>query len=151
MIKRVAHIVLIPVLLLSTMGMTLNLHYCKDELYDIGVFAEATNCCIDKKHELPASDSHHHEGHNHNCNVDNHKPSDCQDEKIQIESVDDFVVSNSSFTFNQEYSSLLFPVYFVVLDLFSFSEITTSEKIPKRDISPPKIQVVLSLLQTYLI
>jgi len=151
MLKKIGHITLAFVLLASTVGLTINLHYCKDKLYDVGLFTEAKNCCKDKEHQHTSDIAHEHKHHNHSCDSENHKPSDCEDETIKIESVDNYVVSTNTFTVTQDYSTLLFPVYFVVVDLFKLSEVRTTSKIPKSDISPPEIQVVLSLLQTYLL
>lgn len=154
MLKKVGHISIILLLLVSTMGLTVNLHYCKDKLYDVGIFSEATNCCIDigDAHEHPGDVSHHHDASHHqqSCDAENHKKSDCEDETLQVESVDDYVVSSFNFDFNNLSFLNIFLSVPVLSDLFNQSSTVVIE-IPEWNISPPKIQVVLSLLQTYLI
>jgi hypothetical protein len=87
MLRTTSHIGLILLLLVSTMGMTINLHFSQSKLYDAKLFLRAESCCMplenpDKKHQI-----HYLEG---NIQHD----SDCQDETIYIESVNDFLVSD---------------------------------------------------------
>ena len=144
MLRKISHISFVILLLISTTVMTVNLHFCKQKLYDIGVFSQAENCC------MPNEKQHNNTKYHHQCDMNNHKKSDCQDETIRIESIDDFVVSSSNFDFNNLSFLNLFILNSMVADLFNSSNLSVDE-IPERNISPPKIQVVLSLLQTYLL
>ncbi|WP_053185868.1 HYC_CC_PP family protein [Sunxiuqinia dokdonensis] len=148
--RKISHILLSFLLLLSTMGMVINLHYCENQLYDVGIFFEATNCCIEN------SQSHHHENENHHkhiqahhdCNPENHAQNDCDDETVTIEPVDNFVASSFSFDFDNLSFINLFLLVPVITDLYNLSAVSISE-IPELNIPPPKIQTILSNLQVY--
>ncbi len=142
MLKKIGHIILIPLLLIGTMGMTINMHYCQHKLYDIGVFGKAESCCTQHAH------AHHHK--THHCDIDHHQKSDCHDETIHIDKVDNFVTSSFDFDFQNMPLSTLFSFIAVLTDI---NPTSVAKQIEFHDlnISPPGTQVVLSLLQTYLI
>jgi len=140
MIKKIVNTAIVSLLLVATTGLTVNLHYCRENLYDIGVFSKAESCCMPGENKKP---------HRH-CNVNNHQKSDCEDKTVNFEPVDNFVVSSSNFDFSNFSSLSLFILNSIVTDIFNYISISVIE-IPKQDISPPEIQVVLSLLQTYLL
>ena len=142
MLKKIGHIILIPLLLVSTMGMTVNMHYCNHKLYDIGIFGKAENCCSPQAH------SHHHRSHQ--CNLKNHHKKNCEDETIRLDKVDNFVVSYFNLDFQNIPLSTLFSFISVFTDINSTS-VAQQVEFHDLNISPPEIQVVLSLLQTYLI
>lgn len=144
--KKFSHIVLSFLLLISTMGMVINLHYCEGKLYDVGIFSEAKNCCF--------VDDHHHENHHkhihahHDCDAKNLGQNDCDDEAVTIEPVDQFVASSFIFGFNNFSFINLFLLVPVITDLYNLSAVSISE-IPELNIPPPKIQTILSNLQVY--
>ena len=45
MLKKVSHILLSFLLLITTMGMTVNSHYCGNDLVSISVISESQSCC----------------------------------------------------------------------------------------------------------
>jgi len=47
MIKKLNHIILASLLLISTMGLAVSKHYCHSSLVDVSIFAEADSCCDD--------------------------------------------------------------------------------------------------------
>ena len=142
MLKKIGHIILIPLLLVATMGMTVNMHYCKHKLYDIGIFGQAENCCA------PKESTHHDKAHH--CKANNHHKSDCQDETVHVDKVDNFVLSSFDFNFQDISFSTLFTCISLFTDLNSTS-VAQQVEFNDLNISPPRIQVVLSLLQTYLL
>ena len=142
MLKKVGQILLIPVLLLSTMGLTINMHYCQHKLYDIGVFGKAQNCCMPNKNA--------HQKKAHHCHQNNHHSDDCRDETVQIDKVDNFVVSSFNFNFEDIPFSKLFVFYSILAD-YNSTPVDQQIEFPVLNISPPGTHIVLSLLQTYLI
>ena len=47
MIRKLSHIILASLLLVTTMGMAVSKHYCHSSLVDVSVFANADSCCDD--------------------------------------------------------------------------------------------------------
>lgn len=47
MLKKLSHIILSAVLLISTMGVAISKHYCGDSFVSASVFHEAKSCCGD--------------------------------------------------------------------------------------------------------
>jgi hypothetical protein len=47
MLKKVSHIFLSALLLISTMGMAVSKHYCGENLVSVSLFEEADSCCGD--------------------------------------------------------------------------------------------------------
>ncbi len=45
MVKKTIHILVIVLLLISTIGVTINKHYSDGELFSIALFGEAESCC----------------------------------------------------------------------------------------------------------
>lgn len=138
MIRKFIHTVLAFVILVSTTGFTISLHYCHDHIYDLAVFSEAHSCCE------PDSKAH--------C----HAPGDmdpvkhCEDESISVEPTDDYI--GSSFQIE--------PVNTHILDLFLTAHVLLQAQgvdhqvlmePPWHKEPPPCREVVLSQIQTYLI
>ena len=148
MIKKIGHISIVIPLLISTMGFTVNLHYCNDRIYDIGIFSEAASCC--KAYDQGTVHNHAKGNYKPTCTLKEHKKHHCKDETIKVKDVDNFVLS--SYHFNPDNHSFisLFPFLPVLSDLFNLSD-TVIIEIPEWNNSPPVIQVVLSFLQTYLL
>ena len=141
MLRKTSHIGLILLLLISTMGMTINLHFSQNKLYDAKFFASAESCCMPSKNP-----DNKHQAHNREGTIQH--GSDCQDETIYIESVNDFVVSDTGFDFiNASFINLFL---YSVNSGYSLLN-TTDTKYPELNIPPPEKQIVLSLLQSYLI
>ena len=139
MIKFISHITLSVLLLLSATGMTINLHYCHDQLIDLALIVPAQSCC-----ETSTRENHCH----HGSIID--KPNHCDDETIGFESTSDYLIS--AYTLNLEdtpsfdlfYSTPLVPDGQRTRE----STITTLFNFKK----PPNPQeVVLSQIQSFLI
>ena len=47
MLQKISHIILAPLLMISTMGMAVSKHYCEGNLVSISMFDEAETCCGD--------------------------------------------------------------------------------------------------------
>lgn len=45
MIKKLSHIILATLLLVTTMGLAVSKHYCHSLLVDVSIFANANSCC----------------------------------------------------------------------------------------------------------
>lgn len=143
MLRKISHLTLIFLLLVSTVGLSINLHYCNNNIYDIGVFSEAISCCsVD-------ANKHLNKELHHNCEMNSHK-NDCEDETLKIESLDNYITSSNDININNESFVNLFIVSAFVTDVLNLSHIT-SEEVPIYNISPPKIQVILALFQSYLL
>ena len=121
MLKRISHIGIVLVLLAATTGMTISEHYCGDNLVAKGLFHNTDSCCDD--------------------------PGCCHDEFKTYILEDEF--APSSFTF--EFVQFAFEIPdFVELFIFDAPEVKSFNSLAYIP-PPPKIQTVLSSLQTYLI
>tara|TARA_R110002050_G_C8830797_1_gene505204 strand:- start:621 stop:1073 length:453 start_codon:yes stop_codon:yes gene_type:complete len=146
--KKFSHIVLSFLLLISTMGMVINLHYCEGKLYDVGIFSEAKNCCFVDDHHHKNENHHKHIHAHHDCDAKNLGQNDCDDEAVTIEPVDHFVASSFSFDFdNLSFINFSLAVP-VITNLHKLSTVSIAE-IPELNIPPPRIQTILSNLQVY--
>ena len=138
MIRKVIHIVVTLLILVSTTGFTINMHYCHSQLVDLALFAPAKSCC-DRTGDTP-------------CQGDSQigRSSHCQNESITLEPMDDF--EGVSFSFNLENThsiDLLLPLIAELNVRDAVSEI--QQKPPWHKEPPPYREVVLSRIQTYLI
>ena len=138
MFKKVLHIIVAGLILVSTTGFTINLHYCHDQLIDLALFSPASSCC-DTNNERP-------------CDADNtiSKMTHCKDESIVVESTDDFIGSSYAVSLENTHN----------LDLLLTTSILLSIQDADNDIvldapwhkePPPYQEVVLSHIQSYLI
>jgi hypothetical protein len=137
MIKLLSHITLSAVLLLSAMGLTINMHFCEGHLYDLALIAPAHDCCETDGTE----DTCHHD-------QDQNRSHQCDDESIKVESTNDFFVSNYSFDFENSYSFDLFIATQVLIENPKTVNSSVSEVINYK--KPPQ-EVVLSQIQSFLI
>lgn len=144
MLRKLSHITLILILLISTVGFTINLHYCNDRIYDLGIYSEATSCCIDGVHERNSKDEHHHD-----CSSDTHK-RDCKDETLKFKSLDNFINTSSNFDISNISTIDLFIISELVTDMLILSDNDT-EEIPHYNVPPPKTSIVLAFNQSYLL
>ncbi|MFC2080107.1 hypothetical protein ACFLRQ_01390 [Bacteroidota bacterium] len=129
MIKIISYIVLSSLLILSSTGLSINMHYCHDELVDVAVSAPASSCCDD--------------GDEDNC------PS-CHDKSIEIEPVSDFNISITAFDFNNDHSFELFLTDQSIAENLIIAETARSEM--SNFEKPPLIKEVdLAQIQVFLI
>ncbi|MBT3385187.1 MAG: hypothetical protein HN778_07805 [Prolixibacteraceae bacterium] len=124
MFKKVSHIILSVLLLVSTMGVAIYKHYCGGFLISTSVFTEAESCC---------------------------DASDCCENEMSFYQVDeDFSMASLS---EIPHSAELELLHFAVL-VYNFNVIDSeeTEEFFIADLPPPpKIQKVLSKNQTYLL
>ena len=138
MLKKISHIIIASLILISTTGFTINMHYCHDQLIDLALFSPAHSCCEAETEGQCHSDS------------DISKMNHCKDESIIAESTDDFV--GSSYTFSLENIAsidLLHTASILFTIQGSCDEIVTES--PWHKEPPPYQEVVLSHIQAYLI
>ena len=124
MIRRILHIIIALVLLITTMGLTVSKHYCKDNLVKVSINAEAESC----------------------CDMEN---GCCRNETKHYQLEEDFVSTMLVYDLPDSGIDVLFPIVFSLIQIEPGKEIPSA--IIYSDLPPPpKIQTTLSLLQTYL-
>ncbi len=135
MIKKIVHIVIASLILVSTLGFTINLHYCHDQLIDMAFLSPANSCCdIDGEEASQMQDT---------C-------PGCEDESISAESTDDFTVSSHTFNFeNFNNSDLLISA--TLQYCFQDSNNPSAKEAPWYKKPPPYQEVNLSQIQSFLI
>jgi hypothetical protein len=135
MIRKTLHIVIASFLLISTMGITINMHYCHDQLIDLAFNAPAQSCCeINDEGASQSLDT---------C-------PGCQDESIVVEPGDDYEVPAIALNFENSHNTTLF-LTSVVLNYYQGIEKPTNNEVPWYKKPPPYQEVVLSQIQSYLI
>ena len=122
MIKKISHISFALLLIVATTGMTISEHFCGSDLISIELNSTPESCCDD----------------NSDC---------CHNESFTFEIEDEFSISSYTFEFAQYAVEL---TTFVELLQIDVPEVNSSKLFPFIP-PPPKIQTVLSSLQTYLI
>lgn len=120
MLKKISHIILVLLVLVTTMGMTVSAHYCGGELKSVQLVTASDSCCGDS------------------C-------GSCHNEIIKVEVEDDFTIQMINFDFTQDFSFL--PAFIQLLLVPSFIEEIVQVAYHKPP--PLKIQTVLSDLQVY--
>tara|TARA_R110002050_G_scaffold183855_2_gene317315 strand:+ start:2536 stop:2904 length:369 start_codon:yes stop_codon:yes gene_type:complete len=122
MLKKISHIMLISLILLTTMGMTVSKHYCGSSLESVGVLSTPEDCC-----KMPNECCHH--------------------ESFTIKIQDDFSVTTHAFDFTQ--FAVVLPA---LVELVPVGATEKPSSVSFLDAPPPpKIQTVLSRLQAYLL
>lgn len=135
MIRKTLHIVIASFILISTMGITINMHFCHDQLIDLAFNSPAQNCCdINDEGASQSQDS---------C-------PGCQDESIVVEPSDDYEVSPIAFNFENSHNIDLFLISAFFNSLQGIDEPSKNE-VPLYKKPPPYQKVVLSQIQSYLI
>jgi hypothetical protein len=138
MLKVISHIVLSLLLLFSASGMTINMHFCEGQLYDMAFNTPAHDCC-----ENDTDDNTCH--HDHDMTKSHH----CDDESIKIESSQDFVTSGFNFNFEDSFSFELFGTPQLMLESSVGLNSTATRIFDYK--KPPPQEVVLSQIQSFLI
>ena len=135
MIRKTLHIVIAGLILISSMGIAINMHFCHDKLIDLALNAPAHNCCdINEEAASQSQDS---------C-------PGCQDESIVVEPGDDYEVPAVTFNFENSHQTTLF-LSSVILNYFQYIDESTKNEVPWYKKPPPYQEVVLSQIQSYLI
>ncbi len=120
MLKKISHIILSLLVLVTTMGMTVSAHSCGGELKSIQLLSEAENCCGDS------------------C-------PNCENEIIKVEIEDDFTIQILNVEFDQNFTFL--PAFIQLLLVPSLTE--EVEQLAYHKPPPLNIQTILSNLQVY--
>ena len=126
------------VVLVSTMTVTINMHYCHDQLIDLAIYSPAESCCGSE--------------HTGSCDPEEgvKQMHHCVDDSLVLEAMEDLMVS--SFTFSCENNHTI-----DLLFAFALHNITEgyaeSHKpaVPEYYFPPPYQDVDLSQIQSYLI
>jgi len=130
--------VIAAVILVSSTGFTISVHYCHDQLIDLGLFSPALSCCEKTDHRsCPAGDA---------LNADSH----CKDESIVVESIDDYVDSPIAFNLESTPNIDLFHALSILVNIQGSDNPVITEP-PWHKEPPPYREVVLSKIQSYLI
>ncbi len=124
MLRKIAHIILGMLILISSMGMTVSRHYCGNTLKDISIISETKPCCDDVGEE--------------GC---------CRNETERFELEEDFVPSNVSLEFKAiNFDFLLAIVPDILVNIVEKPANTFKVFSPP---PPPKLLVFLSNIQVY--
>lgn len=147
MIKKGIHIATAFLLLVSTIGFSMHMHYCEGHLYDASVFAPAEKCCTDgDKHNQP-----HSLPFAQHCSL-NETMDHCEDIAITMKPVDEFVASAYPLQHNEvSIISVLFPAFAVMQNISGNDKELLLTVRDHSDIPPPKIQTTLARFQRYLL
>ena len=138
MIKLLSHITLSALLLLSATGLTINMHFCDGQLYDLAFIAPAHDCCEPDGSEDACP---HHQ--------DQAMPHQCDDETVKVESTNDFFVSAYSFDFENSHSFDLFFTTQLFIENPKTGKLAVAGVLNYK--RPPPQEVVLSQIQSFLI
>jgi hypothetical protein len=140
MLSKIGQILLIPVLIASSIGMTIDIHYCQHKLYDIAIFEEAQNCCTSNMNA-------DHEKAHHCKNTSDHQNS-CKHETLHLNKVDNFVIS--IFNFENIWQDIFSTPHFLSTD-YNLHRLSQQFKFLEWDCKSFRIQSLHALLQVYLL
>lgn len=138
MIKKIIHSIVAVLILVSTTGFTINLHYCHDQLIDLALYSPAQSCCDT--------------GDGNGCHTGDalSKMNHCEDESIVVESTEKFVGSSYAFSFENSHSiELLIMASIIFNDRGVHGHVITEP--PWYQEPPPYQEVVLTQIQSFLI
>ena len=138
MFKKITHIIIANLILISITGFTVNMHYCHDQLIDLALFSPAHSCCDTGDEGLC-----HAEG-------DITKKNHCKDESLQVGSTDDYVGTSFAFSFENDLSIDLL-ISATILYNFQGPDNIRAQEPPWHKEPPPCQEVVLSHIQSFLI
>ena len=109
MIRKLLHSIIAFFVLVSTMGFTLNFHYCHDSFYSVSLSTQGKSCDMDNT-----------------C-------GNCNDQSVKIKITDNYLVT-SDVTVDHHIPVTI--LNFPVLTLPGFNTVTVSRNVPV-DLSPP--------------
>ncbi|MCT4644978.1 MAG: hypothetical protein N4A74_08335 [Carboxylicivirga sp.] len=124
MLKKISHILMVIVLLITTTGMTVSKHYCSESLVNVNIFSEAKSCC---------------EG---GCSTDC-----CHNESERYELNEEFVLAISNIEFQEVIIELILP--FIQSFVINEVEIQNFELSNFNAPPPPGVLDLLSDIQVY--
>ena len=135
MTRKVLHIAIAVLILISSTGFTINMHYCHDQLIDMAFLTPADSCC-DIEEDGPDQSQGSCPG--------------CQEESIVVEPGDDYEVSTNIVKFENSHNTKLF-LTSVILNYYQGIDEAANNEVPQYKKPPPYQKVVLSQIQSYLI
>ncbi len=138
--RKIIHTIFALILLVSTTGITINLHYCHEHLYDVGLNKPARSCCDNG-------------GNDNSCHHGNtlEKPCHCKNESITVKLSDNFLISSDYFETANDYSNILFYFNYTQPDNRMVLNNSPANPMRKFSIHPPPQKEVLLKLQSFLI
>lgn len=130
--------IMAAMVILSTMGMTINMHYCHDQLIDLALYAPAESCC-GSDHAVPCQTEEGIKQMHH-----------CEDDSLVLEALEDFM--GSTFAFSLENNHTIDLLFGTALHYFEkgFEEFS-KPTVPEYYFPPPYQEVDLAQIQAYLI
>lgn len=138
MFKIFSHITLSVLILASTTGFTLNMHFCHDNLIDIAVNHQADSCC-----DLPQEKS--------DCNgePEMEKSNHCENRSLVAAITSEISVPSFTFDFEDFHYTTLDVLPAIPLEAPVITSLTIKRSREWK--KPPPQSVDLSLIQTFLV
>ncbi|MCF8224789.1 MAG: hypothetical protein K9J30_02805 [Bacteroidales bacterium] len=138
MFKKVFHIVIAALILVSSTGFSVNMHFCHEHLIDMALNVPAENCCGGDDDMLVCCTIAVQPENNH-----------CEDKSISVKTSGEYVTTVYHFNFDDSFSFdlpwLTYPDLFTVNNdnqsTFAFAELRSPPGIP--GVSLPQIQSFL--------
>ena len=93
MLTRIVNTVSAFIMLVSTTGMTVNMHFCMDRLYAVGINRPAESCCEHGKGCMESCERNSGDRCRHGFLIG--RPGHCSDRSVHTGNTDDYVVSTS--------------------------------------------------------
>lgn len=147
MLRAITTYVFIFILMVSSAGFSLDVHYCQDKVYDIGIFSPAKSCCDSNEQAL---DNHISCDTGNHCDENQSPCPQCNDERISFEKVDNFINATNNIN--------LKPTLLSLFDHRTFHTFTLANHYPRpfhkvliANASTPITTEVLSVLQQLLL
>jgi hypothetical protein len=136
--RKIIHTFIAAVLLVSTTGMTINLHFCHEHLYDIGLNQPAERCCDNGLND-------------HKCHTgfSADSPEHCLDESIEIIITDDYLAAYKQSFAPADPDEDLFTQAHSTFSLDLSYKNSNIVSIPDYYIPPPPQKSLLSKIQSY--
>ena len=136
MLNKVFHSTLAALVVLTVTGLTINLHFCQDHLYDLALFSAAHSCCETGGHcHMPEKDS----------SMDH-----CEDSSIHVESTGEYLGTFITFSFEDSYA-----IDLLWMELLEITPERNAEQFALKTYwyqePPPPNEVDLTEIQTFLI
>ncbi len=138
MFKKAVHIVMAFMILVSSTGFTLSMHFCHDHLIHMAFFGPADNC------------SGSSETADTCCNNPGgfHMPGHCKNEVVAVESLEDLMAGLTGFQISPDFLlNLQLPVSscWIIADITPspFNQVPEFRKPPPEDVNLSDIQVFL--------
>lgn len=146
MISKISNIILSFVLLITTAGLTINVHFCAGNLYSVAIDSEADNCCKDEKHMGHLNKVNH----NNQCHNEREENNHCGDETLIVKISDNFTKTAQNINISNSNIIILYNTLLTnVFNLFASDE-KSINLLNYNDSLPDKRQI-LSLIQSFLL